>query len=389
VLPGRRGLRRPDRVPDRRELRHRSGRRGPADARGRGGHAAARRARPGPGRGPGQHAGPAGARRPADRGGGDRRGRIRDRRPRGQLDAVRPSWLARGRTGRLHPHALLRGLGGCGPADHQVPRPSPAAAPGHRHRVRHDRPALPGPGRRYGQRPRPGRRHRRATRRAAPAGRRAGRASRRRGGRDRAHAGRHQRLSHRRRADDHAADRGAWRGPVLPAVLAADRGGRADPDRALRPAHRQHGRDGRATDDHVPLRLPRLHRVRGAHPHRAGPDRRDPRRGGRGRDDGLVRLGAGGRRRGGRGRRARYPDPVRGPGRRNLRGGPRGVSRPARPAAPSSSSGTAAAAWPARSCRCAHWPARPAGPGRDPPGSAGRWRAGTRPARAGGPAPPR
>jgi len=80
---------------------------------------------------------------------------------------------------------------------------------------------------------------------------------------------------------------------------------------------------------------------------------------------------------------------ARGSGRRNLRGGPWAVTRPARPAAPSSSSGTAVAAWPSRSCRCAHWPARPAGPGRGPRGSAGRWRAGTRPARAGDPAPPR
>jgi amino acid efflux transporter len=80
---------------------------------------------------------------------------------------------------------------------------------------------------------------------------------------------------------------------------------------------------------------------------------------------------------------------ARSPGRRSLRGGPQAVIRPARPAAPSSSSDTAVAAWPDRSCRCAHWPARSAGPGRDPRASAARWRAGTRPARAGAPAPPR
>ena len=50
----------------------------------------------------------------------------------------------------------------------------------------------------------------------------------------------------------------------------------------------------------------------------------------------------------------------------------RAVTRPARPAWPSSSSGTAAVAWPSRSCRCAHWPPPPAGPDRDPRASAVR-----------------
>ena len=79
----------------------------------------------------------------------------------------------------------------------------------------------------------------------------------------------------------------------------------------------------RAPGDHVPLRLSGMHRIRGAHPDRAGPGRGDPRRARRGRDDGLVRVGAGRGRRGGRGRRAGHR-----PGHPDRRHRPTGPARP-------------------------------------------------------------
>src|SRR5438309_1589179 len=75
------------------------------------------------------------------------------RGPRGQVDPVCPARLALHRPGRRHLDAVLRRLGGGGPADRAAAaRP---AVPGHRHRVRRDHAALPGPGRRHGQLPGP------------------------------------------------------------------------------------------------------------------------------------------------------------------------------------------------------------------------------------------
>ena len=69
-----------------------------------------------------------------------------------------PAWLACHRPGRVHPDALVRGLGGGRPADFPVRRPSPATPPGHRHRLRHHHRALPGPGGGHDRRSRTGRR---------------------------------------------------------------------------------------------------------------------------------------------------------------------------------------------------------------------------------------
>ena len=78
-----------------------------------------------------------------------------------------------------------------------------------------------------------------------------------------------------------------------------------------------------------------------------------------------------------------------GPAHHPRAGAPAPLGRPltpgpwAVPAPATSSSGTAAAAWSSRSCRCAHWPSRSSWPGRDQHASAPRWRAGTPPGPAG------
>ena len=65
---------------------------------------------------------PAAAGRAADRRGGDRGGGLGARGPPGELDPVRPARLALHRPGRLDLDALLRRLGGGGPADRAAAR---------------------------------------------------------------------------------------------------------------------------------------------------------------------------------------------------------------------------------------------------------------------------
>src|SRR5580658_5176900 len=98
------------------------------------------------GRAAGQRLGPADPGQPADRGGRRGGGRVGDGGAGGQLDAVRAARLALGRQRGGHADVLLRWLGGCGPADHPVCGPGPAAAARGGHRAgRHHR-AVPGPG---------------------------------------------------------------------------------------------------------------------------------------------------------------------------------------------------------------------------------------------------
>jgi hypothetical protein len=307
VVPGRCRRRRADRLPHRRQLRDRADRRRPAGPRRHRGRAAARRARPGPGRGAREHAGPASAGGPAHRRGGDRGNGIGTRGPPRQLDPVRPARLAVRRPGGLHPDALVRRLGGRGPAHRAAAGRS--AVPGHRPRVHRDRGALPRPGRRHRQLPGPRREPGRAAGRPAATGRRAGWAGGGRGGR----AGAHRRLGQRLHVGGHRdgarAHRRTWSNGTERARLCAPahypglprwhRPGRLGADRPVRaPAGRHRCARRRAHHD-VPVRLPQLHRVRGAPPARPGPGRRRRRGAYRARDPGLLRLGPA-RRRGGR-----------------------------------------------------------------------------------------
>src|SRR5258706_28420 len=71
----------------------------------------------------------------------------------GKLAPFRPAGLVVRRRGGRHADALVRRLGGGGPADRTAARGP--AIPGHRDRVHRDHRALPGPGRGHGQLPGP------------------------------------------------------------------------------------------------------------------------------------------------------------------------------------------------------------------------------------------
>ena len=233
--------------------------------------------------------------------------------PPGQLDPVRPARLAVRRPRRCHPDALVRRLGGGGPADRPAARGP--AVPGHRHRVHRDRSALPGPGRGHDQLPRSRRGPVRTACRPAAAGHRPGRAGGGRRGRAGPHGRRGQRLHHRgdrdaarahRRTQSDEAERSR---PPASAVRSRParhhRPGRPAADRPVRAAAGRHHRPGQRADRDVPVRLPQLHGVRGPHPGRAGPSGGRRRGAGGAHGPGLLRLAGPARRR--RRRRGRRP----------------------------------------------------------------------------------
>ena len=107
-----------------------------------------------------------------------------------------------------------------------------------------------------------------------------------------------------RRTQSHESERtGSYAPALLPCLPRLHRPGRPGADRNVRAPAGRHRAPGERADHDVPVRLPQLHGVRGAHSLSRDQGRRRRRGAGGARGPGLLRLGAAGRRRRRRGRR--------------------------------------------------------------------------------------